>query len=262
MSTQDDKLQERIEQFENGESLESCLTGLSDQEAGALRLIASMQAMSLEDVEGGVIANQRAGILQAATKQLKEGNSAESTARVSLLMQLQTWISQLFSRQEVRYAFGAILILLFAGFFYKGVTMRHAVEDGNPPIVDAPGASENVEAAGDDANDVVTEEPAESVAAVPVEEIVEGESLFLPVVSSPLITSADTAVIQDINGLVEIQTEPDQWVMANNNVSLAAGQRIRTGALSKATLNFYDGSVATLNAHTELSIDELNALRP
>ena len=210
--------------------MESCLVGLSDQEAGALRLIASMQAMSLEDVEGGVIATQRAGILQAATKQLKEGNSAESTAKVSLLMQLQTWFSQLFSRQEVRYAFGAILILLFAGFFYKGVTMRHVVEEDNTPIVNAPESSDDVQVSVDDAN--------ETAVVVPVEEIAEGETLFLPAITSPLITSADTAVIQDIQGLVEIQTTPDQWVVASNNVSLAAGQRIRTGALSKATLNF------------------------
>ena len=40
---------------------------------------------------------------------------------------------------------------------------------------------------------------------------------------------------------------------------VSAGQRIRTGRLSGATLQFYDGSQTQLGSETELSVDELNA---
>lgn len=257
MSEQDDKLQERIERFENGEALESCLVGLSDQEANALRLIASLQAMSFEDVEGPVIADQRAGILQAATVQLNGANRAGSTAEVSFMMQLQTWISKLFNREEVRYGFAAILLILMVGFFYKGMTIRRPVEESEPIVV-APDDTENVVETVEDENVAAVDESGEAVALAPE----EGEAVFLPMISAPVNTAPDTAVIQGVQGFVEIQTAPEQWTIANNNVSLAVGQRIRTGDLSQATLAFYDGSTATLSANTELSIDELNALRP
>lgn len=43
--------------------------------------------------------------------------------------------------------------------------------------------------------------------------------------------------------------------------SPAAGQRVRTGALSSATITFFDGSQATLGPQSEISLDELNAQR-
>ena len=52
------------------------------------------------------------------------------------------------------------------------------------------------------------------------------------------------------------------WTAVNRLTTATARQRIRTGAFSSATLTFHDGSQAHLQANTEISIDELNALRP
>ncbi len=67
------------------------------------------------------------------------------------------------------------------------------------------------------------------------------------------------AVIQDVRGWVEIQDAVGQWRPAENDQAVTAGQHVRTGALSSASLVFGDGSRATILANSELSIDSLDA---
>ena len=53
---------------------------------------------------------------------------------------------------------------------------------------------------------------------------------------------------------------PDgEWAPAQVDELVAVGQHVRTGALSSAELLFNDGSAVTLQASTELVIDQLNA---
>jgi hypothetical protein len=89
-----------------------------------------------------------------------------------------------------------------------------------------------------------------------------GSQVFLPVLTSPLETDAGTAVLETSNGLAERQTEDGSWTALPRLTTLTAGQRIRTGLLSQATLTFYDGSQATLGPGSELTIEQLNAQRP
>ncbi len=78
---------------------------------------------------------------------------------------------------------------------------------------------------------------------------------------SPALTvqNPQEAAIQDIRGLVEIQDTGGQWHPAENNQVVTAGQHVRAGTLSSASLVFGDGSRATILANSELSIDTLDA---
>jgi hypothetical protein len=72
--------------------------------------------------------------------------------------------------------------------------------------------------------------------------------------------SPQVARLTGLLGWVEVQDQ-GTWATASEGQLVRAGQRVRTGEMSKATLNFYDGSQAWLEAGSELSIDELNADR-
>ena len=82
-------------------------------------------------------------------------------------------------------------------------------------------------------------------------------TVYLPMSVHPL--SPQSAMLTGIRGLVEVQTEGAKWVLAHDGRVVKAGQRVRTGALSAASLSFYEGSVASLGPGTEVSLDDLDA---
>jgi hypothetical protein len=82
-----------------------------------------------------------------------------------------------------------------------------------------------------------------------------GYKVFLPFGSAP--QSPDVAVLDGIQGLVEVQGADGTWSVVRAREALGSGTRVRTGALSRAELSFYDGSAAYLGPDTELSIDAL-----
>ncbi len=75
------------------------------------------------------------------------------------------------------------------------------------------------------------------------------------------VQSADpqAAVLTHVRGLVEMQSADGSWAKAEAGTLIRAGARLRTRALSSATLAFYDGSQATLGPEAELSVETLNA---
>lgn len=77
----------------------------------------------------------------------------------------------------------------------------------------------------------------------------------------PSTSKADpeTALLAQVNGWIEVQDETGAWTPAEAGQSLPARSRIRSGDLSSARLTLFDGSVVTLSANSELSIDELDA---
>lgn len=68
-----------------------------------------------------------------------------------------------------------------------------------------------------------------------------------------------TALLQEMHGLVEIQASDGTWSQATTETLVKAGQRVRTGELSSVTLAFYDGSEAAIGPQAEVSVDQLNA---
>ncbi len=78
------------------------------------------------------------------------------------------------------------------------------------------------------------------------------------VVATP---DAQTALLEDVQGLVEVQSAGEAWKAAGTGAPVQAGQRVRTGAFSSATLVFYDGSRARLGPNTDIAVDALDAPR-
>ena len=85
----------------------------------------------------------------------------------------------------------------------------------------------------------------------------EGFKSLIPVITSPLDLNAGTAAVEALRGIVEVQNGAGEWLAVNHMTTATAGQRVRTGAFSSATITFYDSSQATLEANTEISLDEL-----
>jgi hypothetical protein len=71
--------------------------------------------------------------------------------------------------------------------------------------------------------------------------------------------NATSALLADLRGIVEVKTGNGQWAQAQSRQTLESGQDIRTGALSNATLTFYDASHIYLAADTEISLNALDA---
>jgi hypothetical protein len=75
------------------------------------------------------------------------------------------------------------------------------------------------------------------------------------------VPDAQTALLDEVQGLVEVRASDGSWQAAAVGAPVRAGQRVRTGALSGATLVFYDGSRARLGPNTEIAVDALDAPR-
>lgn len=76
--------------------------------------------------------------------------------------------------------------------------------------------------------------------------------------SGAMNATAQTAVVQDIRGQVEVQAADGIWSPAEAGMQVSAGQHVRTGSLSSAALVFNDGSRALLQASSEIAIDALD----
>ena len=73
------------------------------------------------------------------------------------------------------------------------------------------------------------------------------------------VPNPQSAVLSEAKGVVEQLAANGTWRAVSAGEVLRAGQRIRTGALSSASLSFYDGSQAQLGPSTEVSLDALDA---
>jgi hypothetical protein len=71
--------------------------------------------------------------------------------------------------------------------------------------------------------------------------------------------SAESAILADLHGTVEVKTGDGQWTLAQPGQTLKSGQQLRNGALSNVTLAFYDGSRMHLGAEAEIALDTLDA---
>jgi len=78
--------------------------------------------------------------------------------------------------------------------------------------------------------------------------------------ASPVAPSnAENATLGGLHGTVEVRTGKGQWTLAQPGQMLSRGQHIRTGALSNATLAFYDRSQMYLGAEAEITLDVVDA---
>lgn len=161
---------------------------------------------------------------------------------------------------------GAVLLvvaILFVAFWLRGSGKETDLAQYQPPPNLETLAPTEVPAVAvpDPTTTAVTaaaEPETTAVAAAPDQSF----TTFVPILSVPLELNAQTAAVKVVRGFVEVQGADGTWTAVNRITTAAAGQRVRTGPFSSATLTFFDGSQATLRPQSEISLDEVNALRP
>ncbi|MBK8905562.1 MAG: FecR domain-containing protein [Anaerolineaceae bacterium] len=275
MNDLDALLQERLEQVEQGAPVTVAGGDLPEDMADLLALTAELRAVPMPEPDETAVLAQRTAVLQAARQQLAVAEPAADAAAPAWLVALLAWWR---AHQVLAWgatAVAAVLLILFVG----GLLNREA--ESTPAVAeqdeDRQEAAEPEDSASDgpslldrlfgrDEAEVPPTVVAESTTA-PASEAVTGEEgpgyeLYLPVLTESLETGPQTAALGDLQGVVSVQQPDGSWAPVSSLSSVAAGSRVRTGALSKASLTFFDGSVAKLGPDSELSIDTLNALRP
>jgi hypothetical protein len=259
MKKEEDVIQERLARLEAGESLEVCLSELAEDQAQVLLVAAELRGLAFSQAET-IVSAQRTALLKMAAREL-QGNPQKRGEAADLLSpwsKFQQQLGLIFAQRRAVVALVAILMVaLFAGLW----ATQSGREDGDSVAVESTGrpgqATSPIERSGPD--------EVASLPAAPPEEAASSEAVntvFVPVLTSPLNQTPQQAVLQDIRGLVEVQGEDGSWSAVSQVALLRAGQRVRSGSLSSARLLFYDGSQARIGAKSELSIDELDALRP
>jgi ferric-dicitrate binding protein FerR (iron transport regulator) len=196
---------------------------------------------------------------------------AHLAATTAVAQQVQTIWHEFIKRwpwpEKPSLAIGIALLLVL--FLFIGTRLGQSGKEA-VLVQDNPSAQAEVAASGEEiedseteislASDAAAEDGQEAVAAAATAN--GANTTFIPLVSHPLNLTPQTAAVEGVQGLVEMQAEDGTWTAVNGATTLAVGQRLRTAELSQATLTFHDGSQAYLDANTEISMDELNALRP
>lgn len=246
-------LQERLEKLEAGEPLHDCLADLPQDEADALQLAANLRQLSLPVATAETAVVQRAALLRLA----QDGRLAPATS--SPWAALLGWLRarptiEKFGLAVALPAVGLLLLALGFALVAPPQAAPGVAEDAAPLVADGSDGETAVPVAGDRAGeetDAVVESPTAGAYTV-----------YAPAMAAAVPQNPQTAVVQALNGVVEVQTADGSWTAVANQAALTSGQRLRTGKLSGATLSFYDGSQAKLGANAELSLDELNAQLP
>jgi hypothetical protein len=101
--------------------------------------------------------------------------------------------------------------------------------------------------------------PALVVATVTALLLLSAGLLALPWLRAPI---ARTAVLTAANGSVEIRPAGDDaWQPASAGAQVRAGDALRAGPLSSATLTYFDGSLSQLGAETGVTINQMASRR-
>jgi len=282
----EDLFQERLERLEAGEPLELCLEGLPEQEADLLKFAAMLRQAPFPERDPAYATSQRSSLLHFAAQQPPARQAAPRIEIPELYQEgwEPAWLSWLRERMDwllSRKAFAgglavlAVFSFLFLASLWIGAS-RLPLRDTSwvrsqeaPAVAEAPAAEDarplpNLPAA-DSAADGGRRPIGEAIAETnaPAQTTARpGFTAFIPVVSLPLNLNPQTAAIQDIQGIVEVQTSDGKWAAVNKVGTVKAGQRVRTAKLSSATLTFFDGSTAHLGPDSEISVDRLDAKLP
>lgn len=229
-----ERFQEEWARFEAGEALEECMTRLSDEDAALLQMAASLRSINAPARAEEHIAAQRANVLVAATQAMRRvdhdrnGNMRIPAARVWL----DAWRALPRPAMYAAASIALVAVVLF-GIAVLGPAGPTAVE---------------------------VQPPSEMAQVPPAVPDAPSFTQFIPIIRGVLTApNPQSAMLSETRGLVEMQASNGTWQTARSGALLQAGQRIRTQALSGATLLFYDGSQTRLGASTEMSVDELNA---
>lgn len=266
MQEQEALFQEKMERLEAGEPMSTWADGLSEEEIGAIKLIASLRDMVSFKQDEEAIAAYRIRMLNVSAQEsypMTTNNSSNPVTEPSWLKRLQAMVPHPFNQ---RVLVGAVMAV-FVGmclFLFGAAAIRLATQDSENEVAEMDSNSDKLingdqntplENGIESTQDQNADEAAATTGASP-------NTLFVPVLGNPVVANAHTAVIQDIRGRVEVQDSAGIWTPVSYIGELTAGQNIRTGPFSSATIAYFDGSQAILGPNSELALVELNAQLP
>lgn len=252
MSTPEELLQEKLELLESGAPLETVIQELPEHEAELLKLSMMLRDVAYPAHNQIVAAAQRDRLLKVVA-QKNETSLTLWDAFQSFLRQIATWLQPAVSFSGAV----AFLLILAIGLGIWGMLASRSTRETPMEFAQGTAASGNPIAEVEQTPIGETAVPT-SVPLVAAPNTPEN-LVYLPVFNTPLVKDPHTATLSQVSGLVEMQNSDGTWTAVSQGDSLAAGQRIRTSKLSQASLAFYDGSQTTLQAESELSLDELDA---
>ena len=288
MNDTKDIIQERFEWLNSGEPLADCLEGLTEAEAELVCRAATLQQVELPTPTATAVATQRAAIVSAAHVSNAGNSVAAQTMITSTLMERLEHIWQdLLPHRKILAGLSLLLLIAFVFFWFgrgqapeEGGLSAALRQDGKTAVTAATDIAETktdtaaIDTAASDAAetmmDTVATDPTvsdssetsaaavETVAIIPV----PPHQLFMPILNTSLLVGPDKAALHNLRGLVEIDSGNGVWTAVDTNSNLPVGSRIRTSRFSSASITFYDGSQARLGPLAELSLDQVNALRP
>ncbi len=219
MKAYEDLLQERLEQLEAGEPLENCLQDLPEEVACSLNTAARLSALEWPAQDAGILTAQRAKAVE--TRPLP-------THGQSFPFRKENKVNTTSPNKPSFWKKGYRLPALFAGA--AALVLCLAVIAISTTLVFSRKSQ-----------GVLGE----------LAPVFGGKSLA--------VNKPSQSVIQELHGVVEVMESGDKWQAGQAGDVLKAGIHIRTGALSSATLAFYDGSQVVLGPGSELALDLLNA---
>lgn len=205
----------------------------------------------------------RGRLLAQLESEASAPQTAEGPAAAGWLAFLHGWWQQ--NPQIATAGALALFVGLFAMFIWQGFQTGEGDEPSQ--VVAEVEERETIEPTADmgisegDESPTATAVPATEVAAAPLPSGYEN-SVFIPLLSGSLELTAQTAAVEVVEGVVELQQADGQWMAVTNIASATAGQHIRTKPFSSATVRFFDGSYVTLGPDSELSLDTVDAQRP
>ncbi|MGH2522838.1 MAG: DUF5666 domain-containing protein, partial [Anaerolineales bacterium] len=215
-----DGLQDRLTRLEADEPLESLLAGLPEDEAGLLKMAAMLRALPYPGRAPNRVATQRRDLIQAATEAKRMATQPLNRNQAKPARLRWVWPAVFASGLAAAF----LCVLLVAGLAGASFLWRSS--------------------------------QAPSVAGNPNPSASQPAPTSVVVAEAP---NAQSGVLTNVRGLVEVQDASGKWTQAGAGQVVSAAQRVRTSALSSATLTFYDGSQARLGPNAEVSIDQLDA---
>ncbi len=225
MINPEDQLQEHLIRIENGEPIEAHLADLPADEAQLLRVAAALRSAAYPKQSAGSIASQRSQLLQAAERRSATTRLSPSTTKPSWLAR---WTQIMALPKPMKLAsVGVLAVAILAGLLLLQ-SVTPATPNSPQSALTNPGASRY--------------------------------TVYVPAMSRSItVPDPHSAIVADMRGISEMQTSDGRWSRIGIGQVLQAGQRVRTSALSSASLLFYDGSQTQLGASTEVAIEQLDA---
>ena len=241
--------QENLERLEAGEPLETVLAGLSEERAAQLRLVRQIQTVSPYARDPKVVAQQHQHVVRLWDRQ-------KENPPMKLVAFFLKWAVPIGLLLLVCMAF----TLIAGGLTWLG-SRQGGVAETNPggeivkaPVETpelAPTSSPNIPAPFETpVTGQLPDDPSPTAEVFP--------PLVVPEETPPTVSAPHVAVLQSVNGLVQIQQPDNSWQTVET-AEIQAGQTFRTWVSSSAKLYFYDGSLVTLAANTRLTLEALNA---